>query len=233
MTLLGALLLWFGWFGFNGGSALAANGTAVLALVNSQLAAAAGALSWMVVDVIRFRRGASLGFASGFIAGLATVTPTAGFVGPMAALCIGTIAGLCCYGAVVLKERFSYDDSLDVFGIHGVGGLIGMLLLGVFATKAWNAAGANGLITGETSFFGSQVLAVGAAVVYSVGVSLVLLKIIGATVGLRVRPDIEREGLDMNLHGEVGYALGASSLGHLPSHVGELDSQRSPVTQPA
>ncbi|HMA91182.1 MAG TPA: ammonium transporter [Polyangiaceae bacterium] len=214
MTLLGAGLLWFGWFGFNGGSALAADGVAVLALVNSQLAAAAGAVTWMAIDIKRWRKGGSLGFASGFIAALATITPAAGYVGPSSALVIGFAAAMVCYGAVLLKERLGYDDSLDAFGIHGVGGVAGSLLLGVFAQKVWNSSGRDGLLAGRIGFLGSQFSAVIVTVGYSVVVTWGLLKLIDATVGLRVRGDVEREGLDVNLHGEAGYAIGPSSLGH-------------------
>jgi Amt family ammonium transporter len=217
MTLLGAGLLWFGWFGFNGGSALGANGTAVLALVNSQLAAATGGVTWLVVDSIRLKKGSSLGFASGFVAGLATITPAAGFVGPMAALLIGLAAGLICYSAVLLKERLGYDDTLDAFGVHGVGGTIGMLLLGVFAQKLWNPAGANGLVAGDGSFFSHQLIAVLVCIVWSCVLTYGLLKLVDALVGLRVQPDMEREGLDVNLHGEVGYAIGSTFAGHTVS----------------
>lgn len=214
MTLLGAGLLWFGWFGFNGGSALGANGTAVLAVVNSQLAAAAGGVTWLVIDSLRLKKGSSLGFASGFVAGLATVTPTAGFVGPMAALLIGLAAGLVCYAGVLLKERLGYDDTLDAFGIHGVGGVAGMLLLGVFAQKLWNPAGADGLVTGSHTFFTHQFIAVVATAGWACVLTYGLLKLVHALVGLRVQPDVEREGLDMNLHGEAGYAIGSTFGGH-------------------
>jgi len=214
MTLLGAALLWFGWFGFNGGSALGANGTAVVALVNSQLAAAAGALTWMIVDLKRWKKGSSLGFASGFVAGLATVTPAAGYIAPTSALVLGVAAGLLCYSAVVMKDRFGYDDSLDVFGIHGVGGILGTLMLGVFAQKLWNPDGADGLIAGSTSLMKGQLLAVGVTVLYSGLVTLGLLKLVDAWLGLRVHPDQEREGLDVNLHGEAGYAIGDAFAGH-------------------
>jgi ammonium transporter, Amt family len=216
MTLLGAGLLWFGWFGFNGGSALAADGIAALALVNSQIAAAAGALTWMAIDLKRWNKGSSLGFASGFVAALATVTPTAGFIGPMSAMVVGIAAGILCYCGVLLKDRFGYDDSLDAFGVHGVGGICGSLMLGVFAQKLWNPAGADGLLAAHNlHFFGIQALAVAATVGYSMLVTWGLLKLLDATVGLRVKTDIEREGLDMNLHGETGYAIGSTSaLGH-------------------
>jgi Amt family ammonium transporter len=213
LVLLGAGILWFGWFGFNGGSAGSASGTAVLALVNSQLAAAAGGMAWLLVDVIRYRKASALGFASGLVAGLATVTPASGFVGPMAAIVIGTVAGLGCYGAVMLKGRLGYDDTLDAFGVHGVGGVIGTVLLGAFAAKAWNSAGADGLFAGDAGFFGKQVLAALIAVVYSAGGTFVLLKLVAATVGLRVSADEEREGLDINLHGEEGYAIVNSTFG--------------------
>ena len=221
MVLLGAGLLWFGWFGFNGGSALAASGTAVLALTNSQLAAAAGGMAWLIVDVIRYGKASALGFASGLVAGLATVTPASGFVGPMGALAIGIVAGLACYGAVALKGRLGYDDTLDAFGVHGVGGAIGTTLLGVFALKAWNSGGADGLISGEMSFFGKQLLAVGVTVAFSVVGTFVLLKVVDALVGLRTTSDEEREGLDINLHGEEGYAIGNSSLGRSEVMVAE------------
>jgi Amt family ammonium transporter len=228
MTLLGAGLLWFGWFGFNGGSALGANGTAALAMVNSHVAAAAGAMVWLLLDLVRLGKGSSLGFASGFVAGLATVTPAAGFVGPMAALVIGALAGSLCYGGVLLKDRFKYDDSLDAFGIHGIGGVAGTVLLGVFARKVWNTSGADGLVTGETAFFGRQVFAIGVAIAFTALGSWVILRVVRATLGLRVAPDVEREGLDANLHGEMGYGVGASFLGggvspaaHSPAAMGD------------
>jgi Amt family ammonium transporter len=211
MTLLGAGLLWFGWFGFNGGSSLAADNTAVLALVNSQLAAATGAVVWLAIDLKRWRKSGSLGYASGFIAALATITPAAGFVSPRAALVIGVIAAVVCYLGVMAKDRFRYDDTLDAFGIHGVGGVVGSLLLGVFAQKIWNPAGANGLLEHNAHFFGVQVLAVAVTALYSIAVTYGLLKLLEATVGLRVAQDVEREGLDVNLHGEEGYAIGASA----------------------
>jgi len=208
MVLLGAGLLWFGWFGFNGGSALGASGVAALALVNSQLAAAMGGMVWLAVDFARYGKASALGFASGFIAGLATVTPASGFVGPMGALAIGAVAGLACYGAVMLKGKLGYDDTLDAFGVHGVGGAIGSILLGVFALRAWNPAGADGLLTGNVAFLGKQLLAVAVGIVYAVGGTFVLLKVVDALVGLRVGAEQEHEGLDIHLHGEEGYNMG-------------------------
>jgi Amt family ammonium transporter len=229
MVLLGAGILWFGWFGFNGGSALSASGIATLALVNSQLAAAAGGIVWLLVDVIRYGKASALGFASGLVAGLATVTPASGFVGPMGAIAIGTAAGLACYGAVILKSKLNYDDTLDAFGVHGVGGAIGSILLGVFATKAWNASGANGLVTGDFTFLGKQVLAVVVTVAFSAVGTLIVLKIVDALVGLRVTSDEEREGLDINLHGEEGYSIGSSTFGRADMVVASAEAE--PMTK--
>jgi len=208
MVLLGAGLLWFGWFGFNGGSALAASGVAALALVNSQLAAAMGGMVWLVVDLVRYGKASALGFASGFVAGLATITPASGFVGPMGALAIGAAAGLACYGAVTLKGKLGYDDSLDAFGVHGVGGAVGTILLGVFALRVWNPGGADGLVAGSAVFLGKQLLAVVAGIGYAVVGTFVLLKLVNALVGLRVSAEEEHDGLDVNLHGEEGYNMG-------------------------
>lgn len=213
MTLLGAGLLWFGWFGFNAGSALKSNESAVLALVNTHIAAAAGAVSWACVEWTRTKRPTSLGVASGLVAGLVAITPAAGWVGPGGALLIGLIAGAVCYGAVLMKGSFGYDDSLDAFGIHGVGGALGALLTGVFASAIWNSpsdpsAGKSGLLTGNSGQFVEQLVAVGAAAVYSAVVTYVLLKVLDAVMGLRVHQDVEREGLDESLHGEEGYHSG-------------------------
>jgi Amt family ammonium transporter len=232
MVLLGAGLLWFGWFGFNGGSALSASGVAALALVNSQLAAAAGGIVWLLIDVIRYGKASALGFASGLVAGLATVTPASGFVGPMGAVAIGTAAGLACYAAVMLKGKFNYDDTLDAFGVHGVGGAVGTILLGVFAAKTWNAAGADGLITGDFTFLGKQILAVAVTVAFSAAGTLVTLKIVDATVGLRVTADEEREGLDINLHGEEGYSIGSSTFGHADLAVAQAEGQSAAKGSP-
>jgi Amt family ammonium transporter len=233
MTLLGAGLLWFGWFGFNGGSALAADGTAVLALVNSQLAAAAGAVVWLAIDLKRWKKGGSLGYASGFVAALATITPAAGFVSPQAALVIGVVAALVCYCGVMAKERFHYDDTLDAFGIHGVGGIAGTLMLGLFAQKLWNPAGANGLFAHNAHFFMIQLLAVAVTGVYSVGVTFILLKVLNATVGLRVSADEEHEGLDTNVHGEEGYSLGASAGGNSQGRLLDDSTDEERYARPA
>jgi len=207
MTLLGAGLLWFGWFGFNAGSALGANGLAALALVNTHVAAAAGALSWAAIEWKRHGKPSSLGVASGLVAGLVAVTPAAGFVGPMAAIVIGLGAGVVCFGGVLVKHRFGYDDALDAFGVHGVGGAFGALMTGVFASTAWNSAGQDGLAYGNTELFVEEVIAVIVAAVFAGAVTFVLLKVLDATLGLRAEKDLEQEGLDVNLHGEEAYAL--------------------------
>ncbi|MCC6214935.1 MAG: ammonium transporter [Polyangiaceae bacterium] len=216
LTLVGAGILWFGWFGFNAGSSLGANGIAALALVNTHVAAAAGAIAWAAVEWIRHGKPSSLGVASGLVAGLVVITPAAGFVGPMASIALGVAGGIVCYGGVQLKGRLGYDDSLDAFGVHGVGGLVGAILTGVFAAKAWNPAGQDGLLYGGTQLFVEQFIAAGAAAGYAVIVTFVLLKVLDAVLGLRAAKDDEQEGLDITVHGEEAYALadgpGARSL---------------------
>jgi len=207
MTLLGAGLLWVGWFGFNAGSALAANGIAALALVNTHIAAGLGALSWAGVEWVRHGKPSSLGVASGLVAGLVAITPAAGYVGPMSAVAIGLIAGAACYGGVLLKHRLGYDDSLDVFGVHGVGGLLGALLTGVLASKVWNPAGQDGLIRGGTGVFVEQVIGVAAAASFAALGTFVLLKVLDKVMGLHAQKDEELEGLDVTLHGEEAYTL--------------------------
>jgi Amt family ammonium transporter len=213
MTVLGAGILWFGWFGFNGGSALASNGLAALAFTNTHLAAAAGALAWGLVELMRIRKVTMLGVASGAVAGLVGITPAAGFVSPMAAIVIGVTAGAVCFGGVLLKSRFHYDDALDAFGVHGVGGALGALLTGVFAKKVFNAAGADGLLAGGGELLVTQLIGVVAAGAYAAVVTFVLAKVLDATIGLRVSEEAEREGLDVALHGESGYEDGFAGGG--------------------
>ncbi len=207
MTVTGAGLLWFGWFGFNAGSALGANGLAALALVTTHVSAAAAALSWVVVEWWHRKRPTMLGFVSGLVAGLVAITPAAGYVSVGASMLIGASAGAVCYGAVLLKERWHYDDSLDAFGVHGVGGILGAILTGVFAQKALNADGADGLLAGNPMQLVKQLAGVVAAGAYSVAVTWVLLKGIDRVVGLRVTKDEEMEGLDESQHGESGYVM--------------------------
>lgn len=205
MTLLGAGLLWFGWFGFNGGSALAANGTAAVAFVSTHLAGMAGMAMWTAVEWRHRGKPTTLGAASGAVAGLATVTPAAGYIGPIAAILIGFLAGAVCYLAVSLKARLRYDDSLDVVGIHGVGGILGTLALGVFASKAVNSAGADGLLAGNPGFLVTQAFAVLVVAIYTFVTSWILLKGIDALLGLRLNDEAEVIGLDISEHGETAY----------------------------
>ena len=206
MTMLGTGLLWFGWFGFNGGSALAADGVAATAFVATHLAGMSGMAMWTIMEWIKIGRPTTLGAASGAISGLATITPAAGFVGPNSAILIGMIAGVVCFIAVNAKTRLGYDDSLDVVGIHGVGGLVGTLLLGVFASTSVNPAGVDGLISGSATQLGYQALGVVIVTVYAFAVSWVLLKVIHATMGLRVSEENEVQGLDYTEHSETAYS---------------------------
>lgn len=199
LTVLGAGLLWFGWFGFNSGSALGANATAVQAFVTTQVAAAAGILGWMIFDYKVRGKITVLGIASGCVAGLVGITPAAGFVSPIAAVIIGALGGLVSATAVHMRAKTSVDDSLDVFSVHGTAGILGSLLTGVFA--------AGGLIEGNVKPLISQVLAVSATMVYSALMTVVIVKVVDALVGLRVTAEEEENGLDLTQHGESGYAL--------------------------
>lgn len=207
-TMLGAGLLWFGWFGFNAGSALGAGGLAANAFVTTNVAAGAAMLGWALVDWLRHRRVTSLGAVSGAVAGLVAITPAAGFVNPLAAIAIGLVAGGICAYAVGFKFKFGFDDSLDVVGVHAVGGIVGALSLGFLASTAVNPAGANGLLNGGGfTLLGNQIVAVAAAATFAFVASWVLLKIIDRTIGLRVSPDHEIMGLDKGLHDEDGYVF--------------------------
>jgi Amt family ammonium transporter len=206
LAVLGAGLLWFGWFGFNSASALAANGLAGNAFVTTHLATAAAGLGWVVCDWVYHRRATTLGVISGAVAGLVAITPACGFVGPMSALGIGLGAAVLCWLAVTfVKARFGYDDSLDAFGVHGVGGIWGALATGLFACKSVN--GVNGLFYGDPGQFLLQLKAVAVTAVYSFVVSLLLFKLVDALVGLRVSDHEERVGLDLTQHKEAGYTV--------------------------
>jgi Amt family ammonium transporter len=207
LTILGAGILWFGWFGFNAGSALAANGLACSAFVVTNLAASAAAMSWALAEWMRHGRPTTLGAASGAVAGLVAITPASGFVAPMPALAIGALAGVACYSAVQAKWRAGYDDALDVVGIHGAGGILGALATGVFASRLINPAGADGLILGNPSLLLAQAVAVGATVAYSFVMSLVLLKAVDLALGLRVHEEQEEMGLDLSQHSEAAYGF--------------------------
>jgi ammonium transporter, Amt family len=206
-TLLGTGLLWFGWFGFNAGSAVTAGAASTGAFIATHVAAASAALGWVMMDWLVRGRPTALGAASGAVAGLVAITPASGYVGPLSSIVIGGAAGCVCFLAVILRARSTVDDSLDVFGVHGTGGTLGALMTGLFAQKAINAAGADGLFFGNASLFGAQVVAVLATWAYAAAVTYVLLRVLDLTMGLRVNADQEDEGLDVAEHGESAYAL--------------------------
>jgi len=205
MTLTGAGILWFGWFGFNAGSALAANGAAANAFVTTHVAAAAAVASWLLVEKLHHGKATTLGAASGAVAGLVAITPAAGFVSPMGALIIGLGGGAVCYGGVLLKTKFKYDDALDVVGIHGLGGTFGALATGVFAVES--VGGTNGLLYGNPGQLWIQFVSVVATWGYCFVVSLILFKVVDAMMGLRTSPEEEVSGLDVSQHSEAGYQL--------------------------
>jgi Amt family ammonium transporter len=207
MTVLGAGLLWFGWFGFNAGSALGANGLAAIAFVNTNTAAATAAIAWAIVE--RMHRGKStiLGAASGAVAGLVAITPGAGFVTPLSSIFIGFVGGTVCYLAIsVIKAKFGYDDALDAFGCHGIGGTWGALATGIFASTTVNPAGADGLFYGNASLLGIQAMSVGITIAFTVAATFIILKVIALVMKLRVSEEQESTGLDLSLHGETAYS---------------------------
>jgi len=209
-TLIGAAMLWVGWFGFNAGSELAADGTAGMAMAVTQIATAAAALGWMFSEWLSHGKPSVLGIASGAVGGLVAITPASGSVGPMGALVIGIAAGVGCFlAATTLKRKVGYDDSLDVFGVHAVGGIIGALLTGVFAAQALGGAGFGDGINSIGSQVQTQAIGIIATIIYTGVVSFILLKIIDSVMGLRVNEEEEAEGLDVALHDERGYNLGA------------------------
>ncbi len=204
MVVTGAGMLWFGWFGFNGGSALTSDGKAGMAIAVTHIAAAAGSLTWMVIEWLRFGKPSVLGIVTGMVAGLGTITPASGFVGPLGGLVIGVVAGtVCFYATQYIKRGLKIDDSLDVFPVHGVGGCIGSILTGVFAAESFGGLGLNGVSIGEQ--VGVQVLAVVVTGAWSGLFSYLLLKLLKVTIGLRVTEDEEVQGLDIVLHEESGY----------------------------
>ncbi|MBI4690740.1 MAG: ammonium transporter [Nitrospirae bacterium] len=207
ITVLGAGLLWFGWFGFNGGSALAANGLGAMAYVVTHIAAVSATLAWVIIEWLHRGKPTMFGAATGSIAGLATITPASGFVGPMPALLIGLSAGAVCYMALNMKGKLGYDDSLDAFGVHGVGGTLGTIGAGLFAERLINPAGADGLFFGNPHQLIVQIMSIAIVAVYSFVVTIVLLKLIAWTIGLRVSEEEEFDGLDLSQHGESGYTL--------------------------
>jgi ammonium transporter, Amt family len=216
-TLLGAGLLWFGWFGFNAGSAVAANGIAALAFTATMLAPAATLVVWTLIDVARTGKPTAVGCATAIVVGLVAITPAAGFVGPMSAIALGGLAALPSYFGLIVRVRTTLDDSLDVVAAHGVGGTVGALLTGVFAQKALNGV-ADGLLFGNPAQLGIQVVAVLASIVYSGVLTFVLLKLIGAVVPLRTDADDESTGLDMTQHGEEAYVHAQGSGNMVMQH---------------
>ena len=205
-VMLGTGILWFGWFGFNAGSALLANGLAAQALVNTHLAAASGMLAWLLVEKLRAGHATTLGAASGAVAGLVAITPCAGFVGGVAPIIIGLVAGAVCYLALTLKTRFNFDDSLDVIAVHLVGGILGALLLGLFADTKVNSLGFDGLLfDGGSKLLVNQLIAIAATFAFSFIITWVVAKVLDATIGLRVNQEDELVGLDQSQHAESAY----------------------------
>lgn len=210
LTVAGAGMLWVGWFGFNAGSALAANGDAGMAMLVTHISAATGALAWMMMEWIKYGKPSVLGIVTGMVAGLGTITPASGFVGPGGALIIGFSAGIICYYATqLIKQRFKIDDSLDVFPVHGVGGILGTILVGVFASSELGIFSGQGLAEGIaiTAQLKIQFIGVLSTLIYTAVVTYVLLKVIDAMMGLRVSRDDEEDGLDLTQHNERGYDL--------------------------
>src|SRR3989454_2829889 len=233
-AVIGAAMLWVGWFGFNAGSALGANGLASSAFMATHTAASLAALGWMTAEWIKSGKPTMLGAASGAVAGLVAITPASGFVTPLAAIVIGFGAGVICYSACMLKSKFGYDDSLDVVGVHGVGGIFGALMTGVFASKAINPAGNDGLLYGNPSLVVTQLIAVGVTVVFVAAGSAVILVVLKAIMGLRVTEEQERMGLDLSQHSESAYVFSSDydevvsshSSGHIPSGA-KIQSQKA------
>ncbi|MEY2673385.1 MAG: hypothetical protein RLZZ508_1262 [Actinomycetota bacterium] len=219
-VLLGAGLLWFGWFGFNAGSALAVTGTATVAMINTQISTAVAAIAWVAVEAKRDGKPTTLGIASGAIAGAVGITPACGFVSPLGAMAIGLSAGSLCSIAVGMKYKFGYDDSLDVVGVHGVGGVVGMISIGLLATNSVNESIRNGLLTGGGfDLMGKQILAVLITAAYAFIATYVLAKVIDKLIGLRVDAETEITGVDTILHAESAYDFtGVAGAGHLGRH---------------
>jgi Amt family ammonium transporter len=205
LVALGTGLLWFGWYGFNAGSEFSVNATTAVAFVNTDVAASFAACAWLAVAWMTEKRPTFLGLLTGAVAGLATITPAAGYVSPAASALIGTVAGVVCYGAVALKNRLGWDDALDVWGVHGVGGFLGVVLLGVFATTAFNPQGANGLLAGDAAFLGKELVAVIVSSVWAFAFTYGMLWLIDRATPVRVTDAEEADGLDFSLHREEAY----------------------------
>jgi Amt family ammonium transporter len=207
MTLLGAGILWFGWFGFNAGSALGVNEIALNAFITTNTSAAAAAITWSICELIVRKKVSSLGIASGVVVGLVVITPGAGFVSPLSSILIGAIGGIICFSFITMvKHKFGYDDALDAFGCHGIGGIWGGIATGIFASKALNSNGANGLIHGNIKLLGFQIISIIATIAYSAIMTYIILKVLGKFMSLRVTEEEELEGLDLSQHGEEAYS---------------------------
>jgi Amt family ammonium transporter len=205
LIALGTGLLWFGWYGFNAGSELAVDSVTASAFLNTDVAASFAAMTWLFVEWSNARQPKFVGLLTGSVAGLATITPAAGYVSLSAAAIIGILAGLACYYAVMFKNKLGWDDALDVWGVHGVGGMLGTILLGVFAAKAWNPAGADGLLNGNARFFFTQVVAVALAGAWAFVFTYGVLWAIDLVTPVKVDAKVEEAGLDTELHGEEAY----------------------------
>jgi Amt family ammonium transporter len=232
-VLLGAGLLWFGWFGFNGGSALAANELAAVAFTNTFLAPMATLVVWVLLDYFRTGRATAVGGATGIVIGLVAITPAAGFISPASALVLGALAAFPSYFAIVVRSRTRLDDSLDVFAGHGIGGITGALLTGVFASKAWNAAGNDGLLAGNPGQLAIQALGVVSSIVYAAVGTFVILKLMGLVTALRAVPRAEGLGLDVTQHGEEAYTNGEGSILVMPDAVAVGAPAHALTPQPA
>jgi Amt family ammonium transporter len=232
-VLLGAGLLWFGWFGFNGGSALAANELAALAFTNTFLAPMATLVVWVLLDYFRTGRATAVGGATGIVIGLVAITPAAGFISPTSALLLGALAAFPSYFAIVARSRTRLDDSLDVFAGHGIGGITGALLTGVFAAKAWNSAGNDGLLAGNPGQLGVQALGVASSIIYAAVATFVILKVLGLVTALRPALRAEGLGLDVTQHGEEAYASGEGSILVIPDTGAVGAPARALTPQPA
>ncbi len=233
LTITGAGLLWFGWFGFNAGSALSAGKLATSTFVATNTSAAAAALTWLFAEWKIRGNPSVLGAAGGAVAGLVAITPASGYVGPLAALGIGALAGVVCFGACHLKDKLKYDDSLDVVGVHGVGGMFGAIATGVFASKAINDAGADGLLAGNASQVWKQLVATLAPLLYAAFCTAVILKLIDLTIGLRVKVEEEAKGLDLTQHKEHAYASMQYSKDKLLEGLGPLPPELAAPSEPA
>jgi ammonium transporter, Amt family len=232
-VLLGAGLLWFGWFGFNGGSALAANELAALAFTNTFLAPMATLVVWVMLDYFRTGRATAVGGATGIVIGLVAITPAAGFISPTNALLLGAIAAFPSYFAIVVRSRTRLDDSLDVFAGHGLGGITGALLTGVFASKLWNPAGSDGLLAGNSGQLATQALGVASSVVYAGLATFLILKGLSLVTALRAEPRVEGQGMDLSQHGEEAYANGEGSILVMPDAIPVAAAARALNPQPA